>query len=83
MNELELIKSIIMQCLKEMKSDKILATVISYSAPNAVVRVLGNDATISVPNYTNQTLAPNDIVILVSISGNNDLTNSFIGWKKA
>lgn len=56
-----------------------LGTVVSYSAPNAVVTIAGNTTNITIPNKTNQSLVGGDKVVVVTLSG--DLTNSFVGWK--
>jgi hypothetical protein len=56
-----------------------LATVVSYSAPNAIVTIAGNITNITLSNKTGLTLASDDKVIVVILNG--DITNAFIGWK--
>lgn len=58
------------------------ATVVSYSAPDAVVTVAGNNGNITVKNLIAGTpvLVEGDEVIIVLLYGS--WTNAFIGWKK-
>lgn len=56
-----------------------LATVVSYSAPDAIVTMAGVSTDITLKNKTGILLSPSDKVIIVIL--NSDLTNAFIGWK--
>ena len=56
-----------------------VATVQSYSAPNAVVKLAGSTTNITLKNATTYTLVANDKVVVVMLNG--DLTNAFIGFK--
>lgn len=60
----------------------ISATVVSYSAPNAVCYIAGDDigVTRSYVNKSGEVLVPTDEVELVLKNGT--LTNAFIGWKR-
>lgn len=56
-----------------------IGVVVSYSAPNAVLKLAGSNTNITLPNKTGLTLVANDRVAVVQMRG--DATNSFIGWK--
>lgn len=56
-----------------------VGVIVSYTAPNAILKLEGSSVNITLSNKTNLTLATNDKVAVVQIRG--DATNSFIGWK--
>lgn len=59
----------------------ISATVVSYSAPLATIRISGSSVDIpNIKNLSGQTLTANDLVEVVVKNG--DYSNIFIGWKR-
>ena len=78
--ELNIVKESFKIFMKEENLTKMmLATVQSYTAPNAVVKIAGSSTNITLKNATTQTLVANDKDVVVLMNG--DLTNAFIGWK--
>ena len=55
------------------------ASVVSYSAPDAVVLLVGSSVNITIRNLSGVVLSPSDKVMVVIPSGN--YTNAFVGWK--
>ena len=75
------VKKVVLQVIKELNIPLIIsATVVSYSAPNAVVLLAGSSTNTTIPNKSGITLVANDIVEIIVKNG--DYSNMFIGWKR-
>lgn len=75
------VKKVVLQVIKELNIPLIIsATVVSYSAPNAVVLLAGSSTNTTIPNKSGVVLVANDIVEIIVKNG--DYSNMFIGWKR-
>ena len=75
------VKKVVLQVIKELNIPLIIsATVVIYSAPNAVVLLAGSSTNTTIPNKSGVTLVANDIVEIIVKNG--DYSNMFIGWKR-